>query len=712
MDINALQVFNSMYKLGITQAEFKSIEEEIAHTERTGLSIKAVRKGYSICVLHDDKHKIAIKCIEGGRADSRILFKTLITFGNLPKEIYTLHQIAQYRISDNETRYTATNLEELKDRICDRFADGYPKELGCLDDDYQRHYCPEDVRKEIAREKQELVAKQMKALFWLFGENFDGFQGNQARQNIPRIIKVFSRNNRRVAVFEFNECYERTRGAYWNRYEEKVDQTTYKIKTYTPRDERYNYVAPNREVFVRDDAEIWIDDDLSEKLGAGELEVIAKRHREGGYLILNADRYNQMKSSVRLEMMSARRQEQEENARHQLAKRIKKQFKEGKVVRQGIEFSPKSISYGGVVFRGDLLGNFVVENNIILQEQPDFNTIFEGYIDYLLKVEVVRDWKYDVVREIVGFEGSTKLSVGKLSVKLEKVGNLFHIKVRGHKPHRINREDVSAVLKRAMSYANNPFGYDEFLTQTSKVNLKLQQALEDGGVKFVLGVDKRDDNPFTKAEKMLLTIPIRRENGRNYVKIGGREYKVKETKALFDLGKETEKWLPDGKLQRTIRLLYRAIDGITPQVIGQVIRQGQREYLKMTAKAREEEARKIKKSKEFLEHAVRLSGAVKKDGGYLVKGISGSRYFVDEELKVWTVKRNGEGRYVNDKYLCVIDVGTNTSTRWGENDAIAKRLLALAKDSVVADEIYRKGDRVDRWWGEIAHGSTMEGGVP
>lgn len=87
MDLNALQVFNSMSRLGITKREFEAIEAEQKHTERTGLSIKCVKKRYCICVSHDHKHQILIKEISRdvreelrAVANSRILFKTIIRF--------------------------------------------------------------------------------------------------------------------------------------------------------------------------------------------------------------------------------------------------------------------------------------------------------------------------------------------------------------------------------------------------------------------------------------------------------------------------------------------------------------------------------------------------------------------------------------------------------------------------------------------------------
>jgi hypothetical protein len=120
MDINALRVFDSIHSLSITEEEFTDLEIEQKHTERTGLYIRCVRFDYSIGVSHDENHKIIIREIKKKfPVPSRVLFKTLITFDELPEEIYTLHAIAQYRALDIDMKFRADNLEELKDRICE-----------------------------------------------------------------------------------------------------------------------------------------------------------------------------------------------------------------------------------------------------------------------------------------------------------------------------------------------------------------------------------------------------------------------------------------------------------------------------------------------------------------------------------------------------------------------------------------------------------------
>ena len=81
-------------------------------------------------------------------------------------------------------------------------------------------------------------------------------------------------------------------------------------------------------------------------------------------------------------------------------------------------------------------------------------------------------------------------------------------------------------------------------------------------------------------------------------------------------------------------------------------------------------------------------------------------YFVGDDLRVYTCKRGKKAQWENDRYLCLLDVHTDTSTEWGNNDAIAKRLLMLKEDVTLASEIYNKGDKVDKYWLDLVRCET------
>lgn len=711
MDLNNLRVFNALYKLKITEEEFKEIEEEQKHEERTGLCINLIKKGKIIGISHDQKHSIIIKEIKGDikvKPKSRVLFKTLISFLDLPQEIYTLHAIAQYRALDTEIRYIADTLEELKDKICDRFIDEYPKELGGM---YEEVYGAYDDRQKNKKLKVKLVEMQLKSIFWLFDENFKNFKPKVARQNIGRIIKVFQRNNRRLAIIQQNEKWNKITGAMY-KWSELIKRTSYKIVTFTPRDERFNFANPNREIFLmnecdyRGKANIWLADDMFEKVSAEELKVLSERYddeEKTGWIMLTADEYNQQSTGIRLEMMNARRKEQENKAKSKLTTAIKKQFKKGKVVRQGIELTNKSISYEGIKIENKRIGEYISQQQIHLLERPRFNEIFEGFIDFILVFEQEGNYNSKMVSKL---EGKENIQIGKIKILLEKRGNLFYVNSK-----KINQEDLQKILKNSITYDNQK-KYNEWIDYTSRVNLRLQDILNKKAVTFEQRIDKTDDNcliKYNEDKKILLSIPIKREKGKNYIKIEKSFYRIKNINSLLNLSKEIDSirtgYSGGGYLQRTIKLLYEAIDGISAKEIGDLIKQGSKEYKLMIERTEKEEEKRTTRSKKFIANAVRLTKAKKVDGGYFVKGLTKVTYFVDEEnLEVWIIK-NGK----KETHLCIVDddysweLKDNKALR---NDRIAKRLLMLSKDKKVAKEIYEKGDKMDKWWQEIQENKT------
>ena len=713
MDINALRVFDSIYKLELTEKDYEQLEVESNDFEKTGLYIQTIKKDNAICVSHDDKHKIIIKkldTISGIKLvpRSRVMFKTLIKMVNLPEEIYTLHQIAQYRALDKRIKFVANNLEQLKDRICDRFTDDHPKNLG---DMYEDLYYDSETREKNSKLRPALIEKQLKAIYWLFDEEYKE-EIVESRPNIPKIIKVFSRNNRRLAIFQEVEDYEKQRGGcmYGNRYSEHVNRVVFKIKTYKPKNPEYNYVSPNREMYIPDswgeNCSIWIDDDMYERLTPGELKVFSKTIEDDDeFYLLNADKYNKQKEAIRLELLSAKRKELEEQAEHQLKARVTEQFKNGKVVRQGITFTKKSMSYEGFEIKSNMLGQYLNGYSVLEQKEPNFNEIFCGFVDYVLKPEVHHsqmDWSDTTVG--FQFEGKAQIQVNKVKITIEKIKNNVFVNDK-----RIRIIDVSSVVKDALNYKSQE-EYDKWLQYTGRVNLTLQKALKDGGLQFELRFDNTDDNDLTTGynsrdtTKMLLSIPIRREdNGKLFATIKDKEYKVKHTQSLFDLTKDIDSCRMGrsggGYLQRTIKLLYRAVDGLSPKEIGEVIKEGKKEYLAMVKKIRKSNEIKIKKSQDFIKHAVKITKAerTKDDDGYIVKGLSGMVYYVGDNMSVHTVKNNK-----SDKYLCIVDDWVDDEgEEWRTNDRVAKRLLALSKDQKVAKEIYDNGDHVDKHWLDI-----------
>jgi hypothetical protein len=707
MNIEALRVFNVIHKLNLTEQEFKEIEEEQSHAERTGLSIVTTKTLPSnrvllVCVSHDEREKIVIK--ENGNKiipepHSRILFKTLVTFDGLPQEVYTLHGIAQYRSLDLDIKSKATNIEELKDRIIDRFADKYPKELG---GEYDCYSSSEDEKSRKAN-RIKAVEHQLKAVFWLFGEDYNKFNPQTARMNVARIIKVFQRGNKRLAIIHKNDKYEQTSGFGMFHRTQLIENSTFQVISFSPKDERYNWVSPNREFYTHyGDFQVWLDDSMFEKVAKKELEIIcSRRDKNGWWLLLTAEEYGKQQEGIRAELYRAKREEQEEQNKEQLTRKITQQFKKGKVVRGGITFTHNKVSYEGITLSGDKVSEFLNQNNVPLQEHPDFNTIFESYVDYVLFLKPITESRYS--NEVVGFKSELKekveFKIGSIKVLIDKrINNLY---VNGN---RVTLEDVAHVVKKAITY-NSQKEYDLFLEECSKTSLKLQKALKEGGFTFKLITDNTEDIPFKNEGMMLLVLPLTREGNKSYTEINGKKYQVSDINSLFSLGKSITGYLKSGHLQRTISLLYKGIKGITPKEIGELIQEGKEKFVQFASEEEKREMQRVVKSEEFVAHAVKLTKAVKVDGGYSVTGISGTEYYVREnDNSVWRIL-NGVYDQDNSEHLCIVDNDYSWEGRENkaqQNDRLAKRLLMLSKDKKVAQEVFERGDGMNRWWNEIS----------
>ena len=702
MDISTLRVFNSIHSLGITEEEFADLESEQTHTDRTGLYVRTIKRNYALCVSHDDlKHPIVIKKL--GKTiltPSRVLFKTLITFDDLPPEIYTLHGIAQYRTMDAEIKHKATNIEELKDRVCDRFIDGNARELGGYYDDVfyrdSRSYDP-NIRDNWQTLKSELMDTQLNAIFWLFNEDYTKFNKSvkEARKNIPRIIKVFERNNRRLAIIHCTEDYEKHHqggfnfGSSWN---ETIRGSRLKIQCFKPKNKEYDYVDINREIYLPinngEITEIWLDDAMFEKIGYPELKVLSKRlfadsevHGKK-WILLTPDEFNKKQTLIQLEVMSVARQEQEKEAIINLKRNVDKQFKNGRVERHGIIFRKDSIEYEGVKVRHPALGEHVLTYQIHLQQEPDFKEIIQNFICKLLDIGVIRNYQTDNVQTVCNFAGEETIDIGKVKMHIKKVKNNVYIN-----DFRIRKDDLIEVIFKAITYTTQE-KFDAYLKYSSTANLALQKALANGGVTFELRFEQTTDNSLPiDTNAMILSMPLKRENGKNFTTIEGIDYKIQDLSSFLDIGTSLNTARVSGTggyLQRTIKLMYKSIKGISPKEIGTLIQNGQEEYRKLQAIIEKENKEKSLKADEFVRNAARVSKAKQVKDGFAVQGLSGRIYTVNSNTLAVYEKVQGK----IDRYICFVDMGTDIGTEWGRKDGLAKRLLMLAQDLKVADEVH------------------------
>lgn len=693
MDIVTLRVFNKLHKLALTEQDLTEIEEEQKHRERTGVYVQAVRKnGVAVCVSHDEKHRIVISTIPRAVPKCRILLKTLITF-DVPEQIYLLHRIGQYRSLDTQVSHTANNLEELKERLFDRFTDEFPKELG---GEYDDAYGNADERRKADEKKPDLVQEQLKALYWVFGQEYDEAVVG-SRLNVERIIKVWQLKNKRVALIQEKECQEVRVGGLCNNYR-NIDRITYRIRTFFPKHKEYNYVSEGREVgFSNNDdfGDLWLDDNLVEKVPPDEFLTCQRLAKLKSFWFLTADLYISLRREIRGIQLSRRRAEEAQETKQVLADNIRKLFDKGQeIVRQGIIITQESFSYEGITVSGDDITEYITRRNVAFLEQPNFRDILDGYIEDLLVSSRISSY-YPIAREISFLRGKKEFQVGNVSIRVE-VADRGRMTVNGF---RIAKEEIEEVLKEAINYGTQQ-EFDSFLEATQKVSLKLRKVLQKGYFTFGVELNQNNDCELKLPEdKMQLAIKVVREKDKNYVVVKGRKFCIKNIQSFNNLNvlDSRSSWHYEGsQLQKVVVQLHKAVHNLTAEDISTLISEGISNYRKVVAEQRRIEKEKTARSEEFLAHAARITKATLKDKCYFVKGLSGTEYSVNPEtLQTW--KGTGEAK----EYLCILDEKSDNGTAWGKKDITAKRLLMLSQDLKVARQVYDDGDHNDKHWLEI-----------
>jgi len=178
----------------------------------------------------------------------------------------------------------------------------------------------------------------------------------------------------------------------------------------------------------------------------------------------------------------------------------------------------------------------------------------------------------------------------------------------------------------------------------------------------------------------IMTLPLKMKDKKVYAEIIGKEFRVKDINALFDLEKEIDTSRYYGNmLNRAIKLLYKSLEGISPQEIGEIIKECKIENLN-----------RIERSKQFVENAIRISKAetmtFQNVKGWVVQGKSKKVYFIGSDLKVWELQNKDEVKKA--RYVCIVDDKSARNDEALKQDYIAKRILFLYNDNDVKAEIH------------------------
>jgi hypothetical protein len=671
MNVETLRVFNAMYELGLTEEQIISVKKE-AESGKSGMKnfykVKYNGKHHLVYVDHNkrDENIRIKKCNIDLPLPSRIICKTLIEF-DPPDEVYALHQIGRYHSYGDEDKwgyaYKAKDLEELKICILDKFKD---------------------------KEYRDLDSYKMYAIFWLFGEKYEKTKDEKIivgsgnyRKDITTIAKVFEIKNRRLAIFRESTLEEQYRGFANGRkstgeYNERI---SYSLSVFKPTHELYNWVDEGREIVKG----LWLCSELKGKITPAEAIILNQRLGRDRYssdnkdVFLSLSDYNDMKNSLRLDMMKAKQEYDQKVLKEQYQDSLIKKFnKNEKVTRGGILFSKKGIEYEGLIIAGDMVDKFVSESGVLQEEEPDFNTLVTAYVQYLIKnfPQEPKDYKITLGRVTSNIKIMAKKRIN-WNYHSNFTNYRFYINEK-----RIRTDEVSKILLLSFNQPDQET-YDEWLSETSRLSLRLRQIL-DYGFNFHVEINQTEDNDLTisTVKQINFNLKIVREKGKNYVLIKGEKYKITgfddfyKLKDLNDAGGTY--YEKKSKLDMLIKRLSKLKD-ITPDVLGSLLEEGKKFHNE-----------RVKKSEKFVQNAVRIANAKRVGDGYIVKGISGAEYHIEID----TLRVHGWVKRKKANYICIVDLidgheQSVTKLDMAErNDALAKRILALSKDKKIAGEVF------------------------
>jgi len=684
MDNLSLRFFNTNMDLGLTASDLKEIDEEVNKKYKTGLYvIKEIKKG-KIVINHDEKHNIELRkseSIEAKQGES-ILFQSIISLKDLPKELFCMHSLVKFRSYDKLVRLKTKDLNDLKpkmiERLCnrERFEIGEGISLNYVYDKYELE--------KLTKKKDKLIQEQLKAISWLF--DCEAIDLNiKTRPNIHTIIKTIQLENKRVCIIKVKEDRVEENHSFFHTITRELKNSDFYMIVVNPDDPRYNYCSPGREMILSY-PEVWVSDELIGKLTYGELEEYSKQvEGRAEFKLLTPKDYTELSANIKMKMAVKKREDSIRDATEKATNELEKKYNSGKeVIKNGVVYGSNYIIYGTKKIEYKGIKDIILDRGFLNSDYiSTIGDIFETIVDKVLLGKLYdREEKLEVIK-VNDFELSISLAHHKVLINNK----------------RINKDDLRNILLQAINM--NKEQYEEYLNECSKLSLHLQEVLNEGYIKTTIDFKETKDNELFSSNSykdIEIAIPIKFDKSL-YLNINGWK-KVTARKYIADLEKSIEIYSAklgtyEGRLQRFVRILFKAVKGLDPDDLNDFLKKAKRDAVKLKRKLNKERKAKIDNSLIFIKKCVEATKAERVKKGYLIKGDSGCTYFVDDDMRVSLVKE--------DKLysLCIVDDNNYRRQEWEINDGVGQRLLMLSKDKQLAKEIYTNGDRIDKHWLKI-----------
>ncbi len=251
----------------------------------------------------------------------------------------------------------------------------------------------------------------------------------------------------------------------------------------------------------------------------------------------------------------------------------------------------------------------------------------------------------------------------------------------------INLSELREVLEHATCFTNQA-NFDGFLNKVSKCSLKMHRWLAEG-FKCVIR-NEFGGTPFH------VKLELQRVKNKNFLKVGNDSYPLaKIQKLMKEGGRYHDRYSYGGTYNFTLdgflnTLMDDDILGIKDQaVLIDILNKGKQSYKQAIAKSIKllESAEKTLKIKEE-NHKLGNTGEMVK--GYLIEGISGTKYIVgsdDGATDPYHKKPYPVYDFESGRAICIIDRNDSVVNQVGK-DALVNRLFALKNDKLVANKIH------------------------
>jgi len=483
-----------------------------------------------------------------------------------------------------------------------------------------------EVKKHILQNKNipDLKLDDLKLLFWLLDEK-------------PRLVKDFKHDYLKKIILVIEKDNKRYYITAPENYNNQLD-----VGIATLKDEKFNYIDEGRLIY---------DDIYFDEIDIKDLDKELVRYISShatGFTVINNQKLNLFK-----------KRKEEEDA----LKKAKDNYNEVLMSRlkQGITYNNVKFSDHFIECQDFKMGSSsfeitgFIEQYVDFEKEIDVNILYENFCVFVANLFCSN---YD--------KNKMEIFLGKYSVRLWKETKTIEDKNRPNKVNkstrylvesiRINKSEIADVLKRVLCFPSR-IEFVFFLKSISKCSIKIHKYLSNG-----VKISFYEDN-----ETKFLKLNLVRKKGINYVKMADKLFKVKNSNSLF-----TKEKYPQ-HMEAIIEFFIEFFE-ISADDVFALIKNGMKEYEAI-----------IKRSEQFLKNALIQVNAKEareeKDNtiyeGYLIEGKLDT-YFVDKkDMRIY--------RYPSFKHICIVDSNIDSEIK---NDRIAARILALANDKFLTEQIH------------------------